>query len=235
MKTKDIIEQLQELDPSGELDVSVGLADISDISILPSYYDGYQQILIRHPEGYFPKGGRYNVDKDKIVIDSLSFKEAIYSDPEFSIDYSGLSEDRVKRYEESHEKEREDSYKITSEVDFQSLLKACCKKACNLNKSLDGLYDAVKLYFNEKYDKKTRWVIHPIFYLTWEAKFDLSGKYIFSKKSRSISEMQQTQWMHTLEVRYDEGWYIKEIEDKHYSKDIRDQAEKWWNENSKIK
>ena len=45
MKVKDLIKQLQELDPTGEIEVCVGNSDIIDISLFPAYYDGYLQVL----------------------------------------------------------------------------------------------------------------------------------------------------------------------------------------------
>jgi len=45
MKVKDLIKQLQELDPTGEIEVCVGNNDIIDISLFPAYYDGYLQVL----------------------------------------------------------------------------------------------------------------------------------------------------------------------------------------------
>jgi hypothetical protein len=48
MKTKELIKQLQELDPTGEVEVCINnTSDIFTIDLLPAYYDGKLTVLKR--------------------------------------------------------------------------------------------------------------------------------------------------------------------------------------------
>lgn len=47
MKSKELIKQLQEIDPSGEIEVGVGRSDIYFVSKYPAYYDGPNFILTK--------------------------------------------------------------------------------------------------------------------------------------------------------------------------------------------
>lgn len=50
MKTKELIRQLQEADPTGELEVTVGKEAIWFVQTLPGYYDGCHQVLKHDPD-----------------------------------------------------------------------------------------------------------------------------------------------------------------------------------------
>jgi len=64
MKTKELIRQLLNLDPTGEADVCVGNADIHLAERLSAYYDGPLQILERGgKQGYDIIGGGSNYDE----------------------------------------------------------------------------------------------------------------------------------------------------------------------------
>lgn len=48
MKTKKLIELLNQCDPSGELEVCLDNIDICSVGREPAYYDGALQVLIRN-------------------------------------------------------------------------------------------------------------------------------------------------------------------------------------------
>ena len=79
MKTKDLIEQLQAEDPSGEMEVCVDNVDIHFITTETSYWDGPSQILIRDSKlspFYNIVGGTMNFEGSKIQIHTLTIKDA---------------------------------------------------------------------------------------------------------------------------------------------------------------
>ena len=71
MKTKELIRQLQEIDPSGDEECCIGNADIHFVDKLPAYYDGTLQILKRDDEGNII-GGEFKKYGSKIVIRDYS-------------------------------------------------------------------------------------------------------------------------------------------------------------------
>lgn len=112
MKTKDLIKELQEQDPSGELECVVGGEPIFFLQNLPAYYDGSLQYLIQDPD----KAGSYNVvgakfiDKGrKIEISTLTIENAIWEAPELPVDCSEVSniERKEKKVEEWRRQRRE--------------------------------------------------------------------------------------------------------------------------------
>lgn len=105
MKTKELIRQLQEMDPTGEEDVTVGNVDIHFVGREPSYWDGCKQVLIRDEECEYYNiiGAKVVSDGDKIVIETLSIRNAIWNDPDIPIEYDEYSE---RHYKESYEEER---------------------------------------------------------------------------------------------------------------------------------
>lgn len=86
MKTKDLIAALQECDPSGELHVCVGNADIRWVDTQPAYYDGRQQILI-YGENRKVIGVEFFSRGTKVVIHDYSVWDAIQDNPEVPVTY----------------------------------------------------------------------------------------------------------------------------------------------------
>jgi D-aminopeptidase len=79
MKTKELIRQLQEGDPTGDQEVSVGNTDIHFVSVEPAYYDGCQEVLVRDEKEkcYNIIGARVVSEGDKVVIHTLGIHDAI--------------------------------------------------------------------------------------------------------------------------------------------------------------
>lgn len=85
MKVKKMIEILNELDPTGEIEVTGWAGAILDLDRLPGYYDG--------PGHYFeesecyPKHMYIDYIHDKIVIQEISTKDHIWNKQG---DYTGI-------------------------------------------------------------------------------------------------------------------------------------------------
>jgi hypothetical protein len=86
MKTKDLIRELQDADPTGEMHVTVGKRDIHFIGQQPYYYDGNVEKLIRDEsaDGYNIIGAEYPTE-DHIKIFTLSIETAVWNDPEMPV------------------------------------------------------------------------------------------------------------------------------------------------------
>jgi len=89
MKVKELIRQLQEADPTGEIEACVGNIDIHFVSREPAYYDGSLQILKRDPARtgrcYDICGAEITNEGHKIQINTLSVRGAIWEDPELPV------------------------------------------------------------------------------------------------------------------------------------------------------
>lgn len=114
MKTKELIRQLTELDPDGEMEVCVDNVDIYFCAIEPSYWDGLQQVLVHDEElrnkCYSIIGGKYIVDGSKLVITTMTIEdawhEATHQNKDFPIEVVGGYDhsfdevkDRVKKWQ----------------------------------------------------------------------------------------------------------------------------------------
>lgn len=80
MKSKELIKILQELDPEGNIEVSVGNVDIIDVELLPAYYDGYLQVLkkdLSKTDCYNIIGLEFKTNGNKIVISPYNIEDYI--------------------------------------------------------------------------------------------------------------------------------------------------------------
>ena len=125
MKTSVLIQKLMEADPTGELECCIDKnTDIYYVEVLPSYYDGRLEILVRDSTlspYYDVIGGILTGEGFKVSIRSYSFEDAIWDhNGEFKIQYIESSAHDKERYEQV-KKEVEETlreYKeITSEGD----------------------------------------------------------------------------------------------------------------------
>lgn len=101
MKTRELIRQLQETDPSGDLECCVGNADILAVWAEPAYWDGCLQVLVRDPTSqyYNVVGARYQDSGVKVVIQPHSICDALLEDPEMPVDTSAIARRARERYE----------------------------------------------------------------------------------------------------------------------------------------
>ncbi len=80
MKTKDLIKELQNSDPSGELEVCIDKCqDIWDVQTLPAYYDGPVETLQKDPtvETYDIIGIHIKTRGTKISLNTYNLEDYI--------------------------------------------------------------------------------------------------------------------------------------------------------------
>lgn len=101
MKVKELIRQLQEADPTGEVEACVGNIDIHFVSCESAYYDGPLQVLQRDPKRtgrcYDICGAELRHDGRKVQIHTLSIRDAIWEDPNLTVSVGG-NDERVKKW-----------------------------------------------------------------------------------------------------------------------------------------
>lgn len=113
MKTKELIRQLNEADPSGELECCIGNGDIVYVDVLPSYYDGALQVIERNEDGH-PVSGRRIRTGQKVLLEPMFIRDALESSS-FKVEYADDA-DR-KRYEHYDEEYRRHHKEIDIRVD----------------------------------------------------------------------------------------------------------------------
>lgn len=224
MKTNKLIELLQKLDPTGELNVWCDGKDITEGNSMPAHYDGYNAVIEYDEESF---SVHYNTKYRKVELESMSIIDVIKYDTEVNIDYTGLDEDRIQRYRTHHDKLRQKEYDFQTDFDFRSFLEFCASKAGKTGKNLDGLYSSVKTFFDKWYDVKKGFTWHVIYNLTWDSDEN------FSVKSRSVDERQTTQWNATINIKYVnsglfDAWVIEEVPNKFFDQEWLGKAEKAW-------
>ena len=119
MKTKELIRQLQEADPSGELECCVGNADIFFVDVEPAYWDGCLQVLKRDPAKapyYDVVGAKYTSKGNKVVVRPLSIRDAILDDENLPVEFD-VGDSWQERYQQFVQKHREETKKINQEVE----------------------------------------------------------------------------------------------------------------------
>lgn len=119
MKTKELIKQLQEADPSGELECAIGgNIDIFAVYVTPAYYDGYLEILERdHSQDpyYNVCGGIITGEGDKVKIEAYSIEDAILDNIDLPVNIIGDSQGWYRERVEKYRKETKEVYKIVEE------------------------------------------------------------------------------------------------------------------------
>lgn len=126
MKTKELIRQLMEEDPTGEEEVCVGNVDIHFVCSEPAYWDGSLQILQRDSSKspyYNIVGGKYKRSGVKIQIHTLSISDAISNDANILIDYSELDEQRALSTKKAHDDLREWHKKLDNKLEWENFIK----------------------------------------------------------------------------------------------------------------
>ncbi len=83
MKSKELIKQLQELDPTGEIEVIGSAGDISFADRIQDYYDGYARTLLRDKAGHII-GMEIGspIHADKIVLFEVDTDTVLLDDPD---------------------------------------------------------------------------------------------------------------------------------------------------------
>ena len=122
MKTRILIEKLQQADPSGELECCVHNVDIMDVAVLPAYYDGALQVLKRDDSNpyYNVVGAKYTSIGKKVVIFPLSIEDAIDNQWDIPVEYEGMSDQTRAYYEKQVEDWREETRRIDKEIEEEN-------------------------------------------------------------------------------------------------------------------
>ena len=110
MKTKELIRQLQEADPSGECDCCVDNADILFVQKEEAYWDGRLQVLQRDGKGHVV-GIKITSNGDKVSINICPLDEAIFNYPDLPVDFDlapSMLEDYQKHVAELREKAKKE-------------------------------------------------------------------------------------------------------------------------------
>lgn len=82
MKTKELIRQLQEIDPEGEAEVVVGRSDIYFLEKEAIFYDGLPTILIRDEKkrpNWDIIGFKAGCTGTKIMIKTFDFEDVLWN------------------------------------------------------------------------------------------------------------------------------------------------------------
>lgn len=123
MKTKELIRLLQEADPTGEEEVTVGNTDIHFVDASEAYYDGCQQILIKDESrkgSYNVIGGKVRAEGIKVCIHTHSITDAIFNNPKLPIEYdSHYAKNHYKKY---HDKMRKFSRDVDYKIGLESFI-----------------------------------------------------------------------------------------------------------------
>lgn len=193
MKTKELIRQLQEVDPSGEVECCVGNSDIYLLELLPAYYDGCLQILKRDQVNncYNVIGAKYTSKGNKVNIVPLSISDAIFNEKDFPIEYNELHDTAQERYRESDEKTRRSVVRIERKLELKTFLQWAMEQSQNISSNnLDGLR-AKAIDFFEAH---------------------LSPDDTLTPGEGSYHDRRKAQWTNTITVRFDGlDWDIEKI------------------------
>jgi len=125
MKTKELIEQLKENDPSGELEVCVDNLPIYFVDVLPAYWDGRLQCLIQdHSKDpyYNIVGYRITSNGDKLNLRTMDLGTVLLDNPEavVELDLDSMPSEKP-RWEKIVEKERKEARTILRDVCLESI------------------------------------------------------------------------------------------------------------------
>ena len=144
MKTKELIKRLQEADPTGETECSIGNYAIEDVYNESAYYDGCLQIVEVDSNGYEISMSRKH-DGRKIVIEYYDLARILLDNPDFPIEYS----EKTEKYRERDD-ERRDYARRALKLAEISIFKDWLKKsgAEVKDESVESIFDSLGLSRN---------------------------------------------------------------------------------------
>ena len=94
MKSKELIKQILEADPSGELEVIAGGIPIYFVDREPAYYDGPLKALIQDKSlrYYNITGFKYSHKGFKIRLHLMDIEDVLLNNPDLPVDISEVTE-----------------------------------------------------------------------------------------------------------------------------------------------
>jgi hypothetical protein len=205
VKTKDLIQELQEADPTGELEVCVNNVDIFTVTVEPAYWDGKLQVLKRDPAlkpYYDVVGAKYVTTGSKVVIDPMSITDLLWSEPEVEIDYSDIPEHSRERYIESDNKTRQAGRDVEKKVAMDAFYRWVKKQSERIRPgcSEDCRYSA------DRFFEKNLTPHDPIAEIP--PKQENMGGQMWTVYP-SYNERQELMWDNTIQVYWEGGWGIR--------------------------
>jgi hypothetical protein len=204
VKSKELIRLLQEEDPTGETEVSVGNHDIFELRTEPAYWDGKLQLLIRDPAKapyYDIVGGKYCTAGSKIVINAMSISDVLWQDPDATVDYSELGQ-YADKYREADEKTRRASRDVTLKVGMDAFYRWVKSKAEAIRPGDTDCRSGADYFF-----EKHLHVDDPLKELPKQKHVDSTGKEY--ECWPSVNDRRESGWDDRIEVYWRGGWGIK--------------------------
>jgi hypothetical protein len=199
MKTKELIKQLQELDPTGETEVSCGNHDIWIVEMLPAYYDGRLQLLIRDPEltgkCFDIIGAKYVSKGQKIKLTSMGVTDVLWDNPDAIVEYPAGDE----RYRESDDATRQASRDVELKVEMDAFYRWVKRHADIIRSGGDDCRVASD-YAYEKLGLSPKDPVKDL-----PTKKDAQGY----EWHASWNDRREAMWDDTLEVYWRGGWGIR--------------------------
>lgn len=125
MKSSKLIQLLQEIDPTGEVEVCVSNADIYTVQAMPASWDGCLETLIidESKKPYFCISGiKFHSEGEKIHLRVYEADEFFYAHPDGTADFSELDKHYpagATRYRENVKSWREKGQADKDELDKQ--------------------------------------------------------------------------------------------------------------------
>lgn len=125
MKTKELIRQLQEHDPTGENECVVDGVDIHFVQHYPGYYDGWYEVLIRDPERtgrcYDVQAVRMTRAGQKVRLHLHSAEDALLDNYNMPIELDESLGSHKERIQSMVDKWRNKSIQMDEELEREAL------------------------------------------------------------------------------------------------------------------
>lgn len=175
------------LDPTGEQECCIENLDIFTIDLLPAYYDGPLQVLIRDTTCpyYNIKSAKYIVSGSKIVLRPLSITDAICNDTQLQIDYSNLSKPTQEQYKKSNEKTKQAYIEIENKCELDLFTRWAKEKALTISANIEKIDFVAKEFYTNNLNHKTEFPPN------------------IANKSLSYNDKRLEQWNQELDLSFD--------------------------------
>lgn len=141
MKTKDLIAELQRVDPSGEIECCIENGDIWSINVEPAYYDGRLQVF-QFDEERRPISAKRVSKGEKVVLSPIYISRVIGSDYNLHIEYEDEA-DRIRHEHIDQEHARRDE-QTNIDLDRDAFADWVFRKIQTIRKVPMGWVDRIK-------------------------------------------------------------------------------------------